>query len=172
MDNLREWDLGLAAAEKELVPGEILKLQRALVFMTLGAAVKIGDQYRKISGVVLLTPVDQGRARASWNVAIGNPDVSVPPAGKKYQPKVSEAVARARVAMLRLGTYNVVWITSSLIYMPVLEFGLYPDPVQRGSWDTKRKKWVIKTVSGFSKQAPAGMVGVTWDAMRAALGIG
>lgn len=46
-------------------------------------------------------------------------------------------------------------------YIRKLEYGGYPDPVKKGSWDKKKKTYVIKTVGGFSRQAPKGMVGLT-----------
>lgn len=171
MDDFVKWELRLRAAERELVPGTILKLQRALVFLTLGAAVQLSPgRYRRISGVVLLTPVDTGRARASWNVSVGNPDRRVPGPGT-YRTFASPRYAqeKARAALVSLGPYQTVWITSSLEYVPVLEFGGYPNPVERGSWDKQRRRYVVRSQGGYSRQAPRGMVGVTWAAMRQAL---
>lgn len=56
---------------------------------------------------------------------------------------------------------TTVYICNSLPYINVLEYGGYPDPVKYGSWDKKQHKFVIKSINGYSKQAPQGMVGLT-----------
>lgn len=169
-ESVENWSAALAIAEKRLVPGEILKLQKSLAFLTLGAAVEIGGKAVRISGVVLLTPVMTGRARASWNVAIGQPDTSVPPEGKATSR--ATGVTKARGTLASLGVYQTVWITSSLVYMPVLEYGGYPNPPKLGTWDPRRKRYVIRSSGGFSKQAPNGMVRVTLAGIRQALEAG
>ena len=45
-----------------------------------------------------------------------------------------------------------IYISNNLPYIATLEYGGYPNPPKSGSG---------KTVNGFSKQAPKGMVGVT-----------
>lgn len=168
MDNLDEWSLNLRRAEQMLVPGEVLKLQRKLVLMTLGAAVEIAPgRFRRISGVVLLTPVDTGRARSSWNVATGQPDTSYPAAGAASRR--GDPASHASGAMRRLGVYETVWITSSLPYIKVLEYGGYPMNPVRGSWDRALREWRVKSVGGYSRQAPRGMVRLTVEGIREAL---
>jgi hypothetical protein len=169
-DTYREWDVDLRRAEKALVPGEILKLQRRLVFLTLGAAVELAPgRFRRVRGIILMTPVDTGRARGSWNVSLGRPDPSYSLTGPRRRPP---GVAEATAAMRGLGVYQEVWIASGLPYMPMLEYGGYPDPPEHGSWDKRARKWVVKSVGGRSRQAPQGMVRVTWQGVLAALGKG
>lgn len=168
MDGYDEWSLSLRRAEQLLVPGEVLKLQRMLVFLTLGAAVELSPgQFRRVSGVVILTPVDTGRARSSWNVAIGQPDTSWPQGQTIPPPATAESAA---AVLTVLGVYQTVWITSSLPYIKVLEYGGYPNPPLRGSWDRTRREWVVKSSGGYSRQAPRGMVRLTVEGVRAALG--
>ena len=177
MDNFEEWSVDLTRAERLLVPGAILKLQRSLVFLTLGAAVEISPgRFRKISGVVLLTPVDTGRARSSWNVSRGEPDGSVRSGGGRdskgrYQKGGSRAptAATASGVMRSLGVYETVWIASGLPYIKVLEYGGYPQSPVRGSWDRRTRSWVVKSAGGYSKQAPRGMVRITVAGVKAAL---
>jgi len=168
MQGYDEWSIGMLRAEQELVPGLVLKLQRKLVFLTLGAAVEIAPgQFRRISGVVLLTPVETGRARSSWNVSIGQPNGAYPPAGQGgYQATNAET---ATAAMAGLGVYQTVWITSGLPYIKVLEYGGYPNPPVRGSWDRATRSWVVRSEGGYSRQAPQGMVRITVEGIRAAL---
>lgn len=82
--------------------------------------------------IVLKTPVDTGRARASWNLSAGIIDTSVEPSGE-YEK--GQALAKARLSNLP-GNFRVIWITNSLPYIIALEHG-------------------------HSTQAPAGMVGLS-----------
>lgn len=164
-----EWSVQLALAERAVVPGAILKLQRSLAFLTLGAAIPINGVPRKVSGVVLMTPVETGRARSSWNVSLGSPLGTYPPPGQQTYDQ-NNAMTQAGSLLASLGEYQTVWIASGLPYIKVLEYGGYPDPPQRGSYDRAARQWVIKSVGGYSRQAPRGMVRVTVEAVRAALG--
>lgn len=86
-----------------------------------------------LTGIVLKTPVDTGRARANWFTSIGSPSakvtVSTDPSGSSTISSGLSAISKA--------TGNVLWITNNLPYIYRLEF------------------------EGWSKQAPAGMVRVT-----------
>lgn len=82
--------------------------------------------------IVLKTPVDTGRARASWNISAGVIDTSVMPPGEYAK---NEALAKAKESALG-GMARVIWITNSLPYILALEHG-------------------------HSSQAPAGMVGLS-----------
>lgn len=167
--NLDEWIAAVDRYQHEFVPGQLIRIQRSLVFMALGAAVQLapGRGYAKIPGVTLLTPVDTGRARSSWNVSIGSIDTSVPPIGTATS--ASQILARAQGTLRSLGQYQVVYITSSLPYIEVLEFGGYPSPVKKGTWDKKLRRYVVKSEGGYSKQAPQGMVRLTFQALSEAL---
>lgn len=100
--------------------------------------------------IVLRTPVDTGRARASWNIHEGEPDTSVPPEMEgKANAGGSSASREKKAAAIRVtgsgavssapplisGT-KPVYITSSLEYVQFLE-------------------------EGSSQQAPAGMVQIS-----------
>ena len=163
-EDVGQWVWQVENAVKLLNPGEIIKFQRQLVFMALGAAVVVGGRPVRISGVVLMTPVDTGRARSSWHISIGN---SPKPKNTRHRGQIT---ASAASKMKSLGAYQTVWIASSLPYIHLLEYGGYPDPVARGTWDRKMKKWVIRSSGGYSKQAPNGMVRVTVGGILAALG--
>lgn len=87
---------------------------------------KIGfDLFRRI---ILKTPVDTGRARASWTIAINQPDRSVADPGvhAEYQTGASsaaEAKATSVMASLQAGKYEPVWISNNLPYIEALEHG-------------------------------------------------
>ncbi len=85
------------------------------------------------SRVILKTPVDKGRARANWQVAIGTaPDGTLELEDKSGTATVSAATATA--AGVRAG--DVIFLVNNLPYIQKLE-------------------------DGYSGQAPAGMVGLT-----------
>ena len=104
------------------------------------------------SNIVKRTPVDTGRARSNWNVSIGSPNT-----------KITDDVNR-RVSFNEIPDADggpIYFITNNLPYIRTLEYGGYPSPVKKGSWDKKQKRYVVKSANGFSKQAPNGMLGVT-----------
>jgi hypothetical protein len=86
-----------------------------------------------LTGIVLKTPVDTGRARANWFTSIGNPGANITEA---TDPSGSSSISGSMSAISK-ATGNVLWITNNLPYIYRLEF------------------------EGWSKQAPAGMVRVT-----------
>lgn len=99
------------------------------------------------SGIIKRTPVDTGRAAASWGMTTNAPDNSnIQPEGTYPDPSVSAA---SLIDVSNLDPeYPTYWIWNNLPYIQVLEFGLFP-----GSGP--------KTINGYSTQAPSGMVRVT-----------
>ena len=96
------------------------------------------------SSIVKKTPVDTGRARGNWNVSVGSEDTSTSETTQqKYKSKESIPTPNGDES---------IFISNNLDYIEKLEYGGYPNPPKGGSG---------KTVNGFSKQAPNGMVGVT-----------
>ena len=96
------------------------------------------------SSIVKKTPVDTGRARGNWNVSVGSPDTSIT---ENTQPKFKSAES-----LPNPNGDESMFISNNLDYIEKLEYGGYPNPPKGGKG---------KTVNGFSKQAPNGMVGVT-----------
>lgn len=100
-------------------------------------------------GVVMRSPVDTGRFRGNWNYSGTAPDTSttvvVDPVGAATLASIA-----AKSAGLKAG--GVAYVTNSLPYAQKLEYGLYPNPPKRPTG---------KTVNGFSRQAPNGMVRIT-----------
>ena len=102
------------------------------------------DLFRRL---VSRTPVDTGRARSGWNIAVDHPDRSVPApiehtdmqTGKAPSPAAGEiraAEVGTALAALKPGDYRPVWISNNLPYIVELE-------------------------KGHSRQAPAGMVALS-----------
>lgn len=87
-------------------------------------------------GVVLKSPVDKGRFKGNWNLAIGSMDAStteaVDPAGGQTINRAAGAIS----AYSAIEGFPVINITNALPYAERLE-------------------------DGYSAQAPGGMVGLT-----------
>ena len=62
-DNLREFDLKVKAWGDEVPEQQVERLHRAL-------------QLEALKGVVLMTPVDEGRARGAWEMTLDTPAAS------------------------------------------------------------------------------------------------
>lgn len=90
--------------------------------------------------------VDTGRFRANWNVSYGAPDLTV--TDSTDQTRAEREIAK--VDALPVG--GVIYLCNSLPYARVLEYGLYPNPPKNPTG---------KTVGGYSKQTPQGMVRIT-----------
>lgn len=100
-----------------------------------------------LTGVVLRTPVDTGRARASWAVSTDKAsNAAVTFADKDGR----QTIVRGQAAIATWKPGDELWITSRLEYIPYLEYGV------EGRGPTQKL-----TESGHSRQAPAGMVRVT-----------
>ncbi|WP_426314531.1 HK97 gp10 family phage protein [Methylobacterium fujisawaense] len=91
--------------------------------------------------VVLRSPVDTGRFRANWQYGVGRPNTATLVAADKSGQSSLARIA-AGVATARLG--DVIYISNALPYALRLE-------------------------TGWSKQAPAGMVGLTATEFQAAI---
>lgn len=113
--------------------------------------------------IVMETPVDTGRARASWNVAVDEPDESVPPAIPEADQKQREEQRKAGRAV---GIHPM--------------FGQFaaqpPAPAVINGIDGKRKIFITSSLiyinaleQGHSQQRPHGMVRVNVAAMEATL---
>ena len=94
--------------------------------------------------IVMRTPVDTGRARASWGISRGERAATVAPerqrAAKSSKQEATEEALKAqavvKAADSKSGAYAVWWIFNNLPYIKPLEYG-------------------------SSRQAPAGMVRVS-----------
>lgn len=91
--------------------------------------------------VVLRSPVDTGRFRANWQYGVSGPNTATLVAADKSGQSSIARIA-AGVATARLG--DVIYISNALPYALRLE-------------------------TGWSKQAPAGMVGLTVTEFQSAI---
>jgi len=85
------------------------------------------------SRIIMRTPVDTGRARANWQVAIG----TIPSGTLELNDKSGQAtINKVQAASMGVVAGDVIYLTNNLPYAVPLE-------------------------EGYSKQAPAGMVALT-----------
>jgi hypothetical protein len=119
--------------------GEIQKVRQAVTI-------------KLFNSVIMDTPVDTGRARANWQVSVGEPaqgDIS----GTEPN-KVGLDAAQLSTVNGSTGD-QPVFLTNNLPYASMLEFGGYTGgndiPVGEDGATKSNSK-------GYSKQAPAGMV--------------
>lgn len=96
------------------------------------------------TSIVKKTPVDTGRARGNWNISVGKDDTTT--------KKDTEPQYRNIESVPKVENDETIYISNNLPYITKLEYGGYPNPPKKGNG---------KTVNGYSKQAPEGMVGVT-----------
>ena len=96
------------------------------------------------SSIVKKTPVDTGRARGNWQVTVGKPATEEIDSNRKT-PRGKDSIPEPT------GDESI-FIANNVPYIVKLEYGGYPNPPKKGNG---------KTVNGYSKQAPEGMVGLT-----------
>ena len=120
-----------------------------------------GVYFTGLFNIVKGTPVDEGRARNNWFLSIGAPSSSTTTSKAKGLGAI-----RQLQQMPKRVLNNKIFYTNNLPYIGVLEYGGYPDPVKRGSWDVKDKKFIKKSSGKFSTQAPDGWVRATLIAMK------
>jgi len=112
--------------------------------------------------VIVKTPVDTGRAKGNWMVGINK--VPSGTLGKGDSGVLSKVMIG--IELFKLG--DSIILANNLPYIGVLEYGGYPKNPKYGSAGRKsnKKKGImamrqIKSVNGYSYQAPQGMVRVT-----------
>lgn len=101
--------------------------------------------------VITRTPVDKGDARNAWIATLGSASGSI---GKGDSLNKANSIAAGAAG-------KIYWLANNNPYISVLEYGGYPDPPKKGSWNKSRHQWDIKSSGGYSKQAPEGMVRIS-----------
>ena len=131
-------------AFKTLYPRQVVKMLEVIAFQAL-------------RNLVLLTPVDTGRLRASWNVALNTPNTSTQPKRQKSTARGTAAgkkgrapgILKADVSPIKIiSPFSKVWITNNVDYARKINNGM----------------------PGGSRQAPDGMIEPTIRALKIALG--
>jgi len=117
-----------------------------------------------MSAAIIKTPIDTGRARNNWFVELGDRNVEKAERQKDNGGTASLEEVNSQISKLELGGKALLY--NNLPYIEVLENGNYPDPVKKGTKNRRTGKFEIRSVGGFSEQAPNGMVRAavaSWD---------
>ena len=104
--------------------------------------------------VIERSPVDTGRFKGNWFPSL-NDFVAFSP--DDPDPTGERTMHRMKTSVMRWPVGGIMYLTNSLPYAVVIEYGEYPNPPKHPTG---------KTVGGYSTQAPQGVVRVTAQEMR------
>jgi hypothetical protein len=110
--------------------------------------------FKLFEGVVDKTPVDTGACRQNWLVTLNAQTMDYDPEKKSGGKVLTDG---GKVIEKAAGD-DKIYLQNNTPYVGVLEYGGYPENPKRGG---KTKTGLSKTVGGYSRQAPHGMVGAT-----------
>ena len=106
-----------------------------------------------LTDIVEGTPVDTGVTRNNWFLSIGSTS------GSETSGKSSGlATVRQLRKMPKRVLGRKIYLTNNKANILPLEYGGYPNPVKKGTYNKKTKKYEIRSIAGYSKQAPDGWV--------------
>jgi hypothetical protein len=104
--------------------------------------------------IIMETPVDSGRARGNWFVTFDAPSNQK---GSAIKNKGANYVA-TKTAGFDLMKKPKWFLTNNMPYITKLEYGGYPNPVKKGTWNKRKGAYEKRSNGGYSKLAPKGMV--------------
>ena len=110
------------------------------------------------SRVIQRSPVDTGRFRANWFPSYNTINVRTT---ESTDESGSATEQRSKAAVLSFPVGGIVYLTNSLPYAMVIEYGGYPNPPKMGSKKRGEDGIAVHVVNGFSMQAPQGVVRVS-----------
>lgn len=116
-----------------------------------------------LRNIMIGTPVDEGRARNNWFLTHGIPFSLSGRDGDSSGNGSARSLDSMPVNVLA----KKVYFTNNLPYIETLEYGGFPNPVDKGTWNKRSKSYEIRSINGFSKQAPSGWVRAALIKMRA-----
>ena len=116
-----------------------------------------------LSEIVKGTPVDTGRARNNWFLTVGSPFSLL--AGRDEDKNGNDS-EESLLTSPKTVLGKKIYFTNNLPYIGTLEYGGYPDPVKKGSYNKKKKKYIKLSKGGYSIQAPKGWVRAALMRMR------
>lgn len=102
-----------------------------------------------VSGMQEAAPVDTGRLKGNFQVGLGVVNTLT------SSPANSDSASRARAALVPWVPGQTIYITNSLPYARVAEYGLYGKPPGSANGP--------KTVGGYPRQAQGGFVRITYQ---------
>lgn len=110
---------------------------------------------------MMKSPVDSGRFRGNWMVGIGASDESIVDVEESdaHGAVSPSAMSRAQQKLASLAFGIPVHVSNNLPYAGILENGGYPLNPKTG----------VKTINGYSTQAPQGMLAISIEEVEAFL---
>lgn len=106
-----------------------------------------------LSSILIDTPVDKGSLRGSWILdSRFNQSLvrgSIKNKGRNY--------VKTKMGQLQ-NIGSTLYFFNNQPYAKTVEFGGYPNPVKKGTYNRRTKKYEKRSSKGFSKLAPQGMV--------------
>ena len=135
--SVRKFNRQMNAATKDMTETQLVKFHKKTSFEAL-------------RGIIELTAVDTGRARANWQTTNRTPakgTVPYPskgkiPEGRSETSILSQTVAAGAAAIAKIKPFSVLWITNNLDYIIELEYG--------SSTQNNREGMVRKTLNRLS----------------------
>lgn len=128
--SLFQFKADLAKFAKQ-IDADVAKVTKAITFQLM-------------ERIVSRTPVDTGRARASWNVNVEAPDFTPAPEGERSAQGAADEAMATLNRLANIGAYRVIYLSNGLPYIRALEYG-------------------------HSKQAPLGFVRIALSEVEAGL---
>lgn len=150
--NVGELNAEIDKWAKEKPVEELTKLQRMIAL-------------EGVSRVVMRTPVDHGDARGGWQVTIDKPAEG---GSGAFDPTGVLTVARGKLKIDKSTPYCIIYISSNVDHIEVLEYGLFQPSDPGPSHDPRPdRKGRVLVSGGYSRQAPRGMLSVTIEELKA-----
>jgi hypothetical protein len=120
--------------------------------------------FEAFSRIILRTPVDTGRARANWGIGLLAPNTTL--LVESEDKSGTATLQKTAAGVESWACTGSIFLTNNLPYIGVLEYGGYPNPPKVGTRIKGKKFGSIKSVNGYSLQAPQGMVRITVTEME------
>jgi len=136
--------IGLGKIKAELntnIESRLNKKVRAVYFSGLTAIIKG-------------TPVGEGYHRNAWLLSVGRPSSKKTTSKSKSGSNSFSELASMPSTVLG----SAIYFTNYAPAIHTLEYGGFPKPVKKGTYDKKSKTYKKLSAGGFSKQAPKGWV--------------
>lgn len=112
VDNIAQFNADVAKFAEKLLPQQVVALQKKLVIDI-------------VTGAILLTPVDTGRARGGWQVTEGAPTDRD---SGRVDKTGAATIAAATIAAARLKPFGIAFVQNNVAYVPFLEDGTDRQP--------------------------------------------
>ncbi len=141
------------------------------------ALIAFEDEAIRMAGSTIMdTPLwflhdkHSGTLRNNWQIG-RKPNSRILGANKRKSGKYAQSKIRGKFATvnkkgIKRESNKSLFFFNNAPYARVVEFGGYPSPVKNGSWNTKTKQYEKRSRSGYSKQAPRGMLRRNINSMR------